>query len=103
MKNPIKRIKAWINARIARAVRRELTTIFRKDGEVNVDVHLKSHSWAVIKVDKGDGCCYLKFLDLGKKNLKELTNFLRYFERVNIDADPYIEGSIHRFYRDLFL
>lgn len=103
MKNPIRRIKAWINARIARAVRRELATIFRKDGEVNVDIHLRSSSWAVIKVDKGDGCCYLKFLDLGKRNLSELYEFIRRFERVNIDADPFIEGSIHRFYRDLFM
>ena len=60
MKNPIKRIKSWIHSMIAKAVRRELNVIFRKQGEICVDHHLKEDSWAVIKVDVDD-VCYLKF------------------------------------------
>ena len=87
MKNPIKRIKAWISARIAKAVRRELAVIFRKQGEVCVDAHLRQDSWAVIKVDVDD-ICYLKFINLGKRELREIQRFMKQFERSRVDADP---------------
>lgn len=87
MMNPIKRIKAWISARIAKAVRRELAVIFRRQGEVCIDHHIRQSSWAIIKVDVDD-CCYLKFMDLGKRDLKEIQAFMRHFERSRVDATP---------------
>lgn len=89
MKNPIKRVKAWIYGLIAKAVRRELGVIFRKYGSVAVDHHLKSRSWAVIKVDVDD-TCYLKFLDMDKVDLKHLQLFLRQFDRASVDSTPTI-------------
>ena len=89
MWNPFKRIKVWINARIARAVRRELSVIFRKEGEVCIDYHMRSSSWAIIKVDVDD-TCYLKFIDLGKQDLWEIHQFMKHFERSRIDASPEI-------------
>lgn len=98
MKNPIKIIKAWISARIAKAVRRELATIFRRQGEVAIDYHMMQDSWAVIKVD-ADDVCYLKFCNLGKEELREIQRFMKRFERSRIDASPqamkYLNG-----YRD---
>lgn len=96
----IKRIKAWIDSCISRAVKRELNKIFREDGEVCVDHHLKSSSWAVIKVDTGEHSCYLKFLDLGKKNLQELVRFLDQFEMPQkVDSTPDIESRLNNPYK----
>lgn len=96
--NPIKRIKALISKRISIAVRRELNKIFRKCGEVNVDHHLKQDSWAVIKVDTGPHTCYLKFINLGKQDLREIVKFLDMFPHKNIDSIPEVEHQIHKMY-----
>lgn len=98
MRNPIKRIIAWINARIARAVRRELSVIFRKEGEVCIDYHMRSSSWAIIKVDVDD-TCYLKFIDLGKQDLREIQQFMEHFERSRIDASPDVMHIMNGFKR----
>lgn len=105
MRNPIKRIKAWIASRISRAVRRELNVIFRREGEVCIDHHFHDTSWAIIKVDVDD-VCYLKFLDLGKADLREIQQFMRRFDRARIDARPDImrmaNGTrLHHRYFDL--
>lgn len=104
MRNPIKILQAWIDRRIARAVRRELNIIFRKDGKIAVDHHLRSDSWAVIKVDVGD-TCYLKFLNLDKPDLKQLQNYLRIFEDASVDSTPDIMRHLnnsHRFNTNFF-
>lgn len=96
----LRKIKAWIDNRISRAVRRELNRIFRQEGDVCVDYHLKSPSWAVIKVDTGVHSCYLKFLDLDRKNLRELVKFLDQFEKPQkVDATPDIEYRLNNPYR----
>jgi len=98
MKNPIIRIIAWINSRIAKAVRRELNVIFRKEGEACIDYHMHSSSWAIIKVDVDD-VCYLKFIDLGKQDLQEIQRFMKRFERSRIDAAPEVMHIMNGFKR----
>lgn len=55
--------------------------------DVNVDVHQYSPSWAVISI-QGEKSDYIKFVDLGKSEIKEISNFLKKFERQKIDAYP---------------
>ena len=58
---------------------------------VGVDVHQMGRSWAVINID-GKKTNVLKFVDLDRKTAKEITQFLRQFEKthdINIDADPF--------------
>ena len=94
--NPVIRVKMFLDSRIKKAVERNLNIIFHKYGEVSVDHHMMSDSWAVIKVADGPHSCYLKFLNLGKKNLKELTEFLGQFERPYIDSMPDVKAEFNR-------
>ena len=62
--------------------------------DVSVDVHeyhKHSNSWAVISL-QGSKTDYLKFIDLGDADIKHIQQFLRQFERKNInvkiDASP---------------
>lgn len=62
--------------------------------DVSVDVHEYNHhhspSWAVISL-QGQKTDYIKFIDLGDRELREIANFLRQFERgrdIKIDAHP---------------
>lgn len=87
MRNPFVVIRAWLERCISRAVRRELDAIFRRDGSISVDHHMKSDSWAVIKVDVSD-TCYLKFITMDRTDLRELQAFLRRFERSRVDGTP---------------
>lgn len=58
--------------------------------DVSVDVHQYSGSWAVISL-QGQKADYIKFVDLDKRSLKEISHFLRQFDRQNvkIDANPF--------------
>ena len=94
--NPIIRIKMFLDSRIKKAVERNLNIIFHKYGDVCVDHHMMSDSWAVIKVDDGPCSCYLKFITLEKKDLKSISAFLSQFDRAHIDASPQIKGAINR-------
>jgi len=93
--NPYTRLKAFIDSRIKKAVARHLDVIFHKYGDVCVDHHLMSDSWAVIKVDSGPHSCYLKFITLDKKNLREIQQFMSRYERSHIDSSPAIEDHIN--------
>lgn len=85
----IRKIKNFIERKIEIAVKCELTKIFFQSGSVAVDHHVYQESWAVIKVDSGDGTCYLRFLNLGKQDLLDLQRFLRRFEKgASVDAVP---------------
>lgn len=59
--------------------------------EVGVDVNHYSGSWAVVSIQgKND---YIKFMDLGQRDIQEIARFLRQFDRRNqvrytIDANP---------------
>lgn len=59
--------------------------------DVSVDVHQEySKSWAVISL-QGQRADYIKFFNLGEVDIKEISKFLRNFERVRnikIDATP---------------
>lgn len=90
----------FIDERTKRAVKKELNNIFHQYGDVCVDHHMMTDSWAVIKVDSGPASCYLKFIDLGKADLREIQHFLGQFERHHIDAAPQIEHEFNRMYND---
>lgn len=63
--------------------------------EVSVDVHQYSPSWAVISI-QGEKSDYIKFIDLGNSEIKEISQFLRKFDREKIDAYP----SLYRFMKE---
>ena len=98
--NPILRIKTFIDERTKRAVRKELNLIFHHCGDVAIDHHMMSDSWAVIKVDSGPASCYLKFIDLGKSDLRDVQHFMAQYDRSHIDAAPQIEHEFNRMYNE---
>lgn len=51
--------------------------------DVSVDVHQRSGSWAVISL-QGQKTDYIKFVDLDQRSLKEISHFLRQFDRQNV-------------------
>lgn len=57
--------------------------------DLSVDVNYQSRSWAAISIQgKVD---YIKFIDLGQRDVREIQGFLRQFERsknIKVDADP---------------
>jgi len=55
--------------------------------DVSVDVHEYSPSWAVISI-QGKKQDFIKFIELGNADLKEIQKFLKKFERQKIDATP---------------
>jgi len=60
--------------------------------DCSVDVHTEkySSSWAVISL-QGQKSDYLKFIDLGNSDIRQIADFLRRFEKQNnikVDADP---------------
>lgn len=66
--------------------------------DCSVDVHVEKHSpsWAVISL-QGQKSDYLKFIDLGDSDIRQIADFLRKFERKNnikIDADPQMVNLI---------
>ena len=93
--NPVIRVKMFLDSCIKKAVERNLNIIFHKYGDVCVDHHMMSDSWAVIKVDSGPHSCYLKFITLDKKDLREVQQFMRRYERSHIDAAPDIERQFN--------
>lgn len=64
--------------------------------EVSVDVHHCASSWAVISI-QGEKRDYIKFINLGKKDLFDIRNYLRQFERSKIDCSP---NDVHFFSED---
>lgn len=64
--------------------------------DVSVDVHecAYSPSWAVISI-QGEKTDYIKFVDLGHKDVLEISRFLRQFDRnIKIDASPRASGFL---------
>jgi hypothetical protein len=58
--------------------------------DVSVDVHQYSRSWACISI-QGVKDDYIKFVDLGHRDVYEISKFLRQFERdvnIKVDASP---------------
>ncbi len=55
--------------------------------DVSVDLHHYSPSWAVISI-QGERSDYIKFIDLGVKDIREIQQFLRRFDRSKVDCSP---------------
>lgn len=60
------------------------------DIDVSVDVHHRSGSWAVVSL-QGGKTDYIKFIDLGDRDIMDIAHFLRQYDRKNvkIDASPF--------------
>lgn len=63
-----------------------------KNIDISVDVHeyQYSPSWAVISL-QGQKSDYIKFVDLGSSGIREISEFLRKYERsynIKVDASP---------------
>ncbi|PIF44901.1 hypothetical protein CLU96_1898 [Chryseobacterium sp. 52] len=59
-----------------------------KNLDVSVDYHYKySKSWAVISL-QGNRSDFIKFIDLGDRDIYEIQRFLRQFDRTKVDAAP---------------
>ena len=58
--------------------------------DISVDVHHRSGSWAVVSL-QGSKTDYIKFIDLGSRDMMEIARFLRQYDRANvkIDASPF--------------
>ena len=58
--------------------------------DVSVDVHHRSGSWAVVSL-QGGKTDYIKFIDLGNRDIMTIAHFLRQYDRKNvkIDASPF--------------
>lgn len=59
--------------------------------DVSVDVHMHSSSWACISI-QGERSDYIKFVDLGTSDIREIERFLKRYERNQnphkIDSPP---------------
>lgn len=55
--------------------------------DVSVDFHEYSKSWAVVSI-QGEKTDYIKFVDLGKSDIREIGDFLSKFDRSKVDANP---------------
>lgn len=64
--------------------------------DVSVDVHHHSGSWAVVSL-QGGKTDYIKFIDLGSRDMMEIAHFLRQYDRKNvkIDASPFDRHMIN--------
>ena len=60
--------------------------------DVGVDVHeydnKYSPSWAVISI-QGKRTDFIKFIDLGQREIIDIQQFLRHFDRSKVDASPH--------------
>lgn len=54
--------------------------------DVSVDVHHRSGSWAVVSL-QGGKTDYIKFVDLDQRSIREISAFLRQFDRQNVKID----------------
>lgn len=75
---------SWAEVRAER-IRKLLGNI-----DVSVDVHHRSGSWAVVSL-QGGKTDYIKFIDLGDRDIMDIAHFLRQYDRKNvkIDASPF--------------
>lgn len=64
--------------------------------DVSVDVHQRSGSWAVVSL-QGGKTDYIKFVDLGNRDMMDIAHFLRQYDRKNvkIDASPFDRHMIN--------
>jgi hypothetical protein len=58
-----------------------------KNIDISVDVHRYSKSWAVISI-QGETTDFIKFIDLGKNDIREIQKFLSMFDHAKVDTTP---------------
>lgn len=56
--------------------------------DVSVDVQHHAPSWAVISI-QGEKRDYIKFVNLGDRDLFDIRNYMRQFEHKKVDCSPY--------------
>lgn len=61
--------------------------------DVSVDHHYHERSWAVISL-QGNKSDYIKFVDLGDRDIMEIAQFLSRYDRRKIDASPEVSNLI---------
>jgi hypothetical protein len=61
--------------------------------DVSVDVHQYSSSWAVFSL-QGQKADYVKFVDLGDRDIHEIARFISKYERGKYDATPHLREFI---------
>jgi hypothetical protein len=61
--------------------------------DMSVDVHEHADSWAVISI-QGQKTDYVKFVNLGRKDLMEIAAFLRHYDRAKVDATPNVSNFL---------
>ena len=87
LKNKISQVDSLL--RVNKNLHKELSSILDSI-DVSVDVHEHSRSWACISL-QGTKQDYIKFVDLGDSQIREISNFLRRYEgsnNIKIDAHP---------------
>lgn len=58
--------------------------------DVNVDAHTEhrgrfySPSWAIISI-QGEKQDFIKFIDLGKRDIRDIAHFLRFYETLSVE------------------
>jgi len=55
--------------------------------DISVDHHLYAPSWAVISI-QGKESDYIKFIELGEKDIRDLQLFLQRYDRKKVDSLP---------------
>lgn len=102
MKNVIKKILRWALEKELRELDVLTTSLKEKEIkldnllgnlDVSVDVHYRSRSWAVISI-QGHTSDYIKFIDLGSRDIQEIQMFLSKFDRGKVDANPAASGLL---------
>ena len=97
MKKLLRRLFLWLFADEFNELNENLDYIKEVVGDkvssCAVDYHRTSGSWAVIHLH-GKNQTYLKFLRLEQGNCVDLMNFLKRFDYVDIDADPFTSKFI---------
>lgn len=72
-----------------------------KDATCNVDIHLRTPSWAVVNL-RGEKRTYLKFIRLEDKNCKDILEYLKQFSYSDIDdtpsVTPFMRAELNYFY-----
>lgn len=56
--------------------------------DVSVDHHIYAKSWAVISI-QGNKSDYIKLVDLGERDIRELQQYLQRFDRKKVDSLPH--------------
>ncbi|MDD3037911.1 hypothetical protein [Bacteroides sp.] len=101
MKKLFKRLIEWAFSEELAEIRKDTGRIKELLGnmDVSVDVHHYSLSWAVISI-QGEKASYIKFISLGRDDLRDIKRFLSQYDRSKVDCSP---ADAHYFFDDRFI